>query len=248
MEQEINNRISLNIAISDILSAKAENERFIKASENKINEYKSAKDQINEQYNPIVSSDSIPYGIRQKHNLEQIFLLERCNKEAMPYENTLKKRNLYAKRLDTIMEYIKIKNSPVKSVSQTKTFEYKINSIIVAEAITYYDAAIEEIRQERIVSSKFKFYVDHLQKTNDPDYEKRIGIMPSADKFEEYEDKIGKLQEEKMILIDILRNEKFTMENTKLSDLLDTNIKNVLYLMYPSFREALNNKKGKQVA
>ncbi len=249
MEQEINNKISLNIAISDILSAKNENERFIYASEKKIAGYKDVKDQINAQYNPIVSNNSVPYAIRQKHNLEQIFLLERCNKEVMPFENNLKKRNLYEKRLNTIMDYVKIKSNPVRSVSQTKTLEYKINSIVVAEAITYYDTAIEEIRQERIVSSRFKFYVDHLQKTNDPDYEKRVDIMPSPEKFEEYETKIEALQEEKTILIDVLRTEKFTMENVKLPDLIVNNVKKILCLMYPSFKDALNNnKKGKQVA
>ena len=248
MEQEINNRISLNIAISDILSAKAENERFIEDENKKISNYNDIRTQIVEKYDPYVSGDNIPYGIRQKYHLEQIFLLERCNNEAMPYENMLKKRNLYEKRLDTIMEYIKIKNNPVRSVSQTKTCEYRINSIIVAEAITYYESAIEETRQKRIVSSKFKSYVNYLQETNNPDFEKYVGIMPSANEFKEYEDTIERLQNEKMILIDILRSEKFTMENIKLSDLLDINIKNVLYLMYPSFREALNNKKGKQVA
>ena len=74
-------------------------------------------------------------------------------------------------------------------------------------------------------------------------------MLPSNEEIESYNDKIDRLQEEKAILIDILRSEKFSMTNLKLQDLTSDNVKNVLYLMYPSFKNALNsNMKGKQAA
>ncbi len=250
MGQEINDKIALNIAISDILSAKDKNERLMEADKKKIIEYKETLKKVKSQYEPIISNKDFPYAIRQKHNLEYIFLFERCNKEIMPYENNTKKRGLYAKRLESIMDYVKAKNSSEKSISQTKALEYGINNVVVAEAITYYDTAIEEARQERIVTSKFKFYVDYLQKTKDPDYEKRVGLLPSNEEIEICEDKIARLQHEKALLIDILRSEKFTMENVNLADLMGVDVKTILYLLYPKFREEIYNqdKKGKQVA
>lgn len=248
MEQEISNTTSLRITISDILSIQKNIQTVramnIKKKQELTDEFNHEKDE----YNKTLSNKDVPYVIKQKYNLEYVFLFERYNLKTLPRDNNVKKSELYSNRLDYVLKYLNVRNSK-KSISQEKALEYAINNAVMAETITYYDANIEVARQYRIVYSKFKFYVDYLEKTNDPDYHKYVSALPSQEEMAIYDDKIERLQAEKAILIDILREEKFTMENIKLQDLTSDNVKALIMLMYPSFKEALNNnKKGKQVA
>lgn len=247
MEQEIKDKTSLRITISDILSIQKNNQKVNAMNVNKKQELTDKFKKTKVEYARIINNKEIPYVLKQKRNLEYVFTFEQYNLKVLPLENNIKKNNLYESRLDYVLKYLNAKNG--KSISQTKALEYAINNALMSEAITYYDSAIEEARQYRIVYSKFKFYVDYLDKIHDSDYEKYAEVLPSQEEVEIYDDRIDRLQREKAQLIDILRTEKFTMNNMKLPDLTSNDVKHIMCLMYPSFKEILSNdKKGKQVA
>ena len=172
MEQEINDKTSLRITISDILRIQKNNQKLEAMNLLKKKELNEVFSKTKNEYTRVLNSKDLPYSVRQKHNLEYVFLFERYNLNVMPFENNIKKRELYENRLEYVLKYLTMRNMPNKSMSKTKALEYAINNAVMAEAITYYDTAIEEARQYRIVYSKFKFYLDYLQKTYDKDYEK----------------------------------------------------------------------------
>ena len=155
MKQEINDKTSLRIAISDILGIQKNNQKLSAMNSLKKKELDIAFAKIKTEYGKILNNKDIHYSIRQKHNLEYVFLFERYNLKIMPLENNIKKRALYENRLEYVLKYLNVKNMPNKSMSQTRALEYAINNAVMAEAITSYDHAIEEARQYRIVASKF---------------------------------------------------------------------------------------------
>ena len=246
MEQK---NATLRILISDILELKKKNDAVRATS---ICNKQSLTENFYKgkvEYDRILNSD-INYTIKQKHNLEYVFLFEQFNLKNMPYENSIKKCDLYENRLEQILKYINAKYDNNKSVSKEKTLEYAINSAIVAEAINFYDKTIEEARQYRIVYSKFRLYLDYLKKIEDPSYDKYIGLLPSDEELAERDEIIESTQIEKSVLIDILRETKFDMSRLKMQDLTSQNIRLIINLMYPSFKDELAKiqKKGKQVA
>lgn len=250
MGQDNSNNSSLRILVSDILNIQKDNKiiraMYTKARQDADMNFATKKIQ----YSEMLNNKDVPYIIKQKYNLEYVFLFEQYNLKVIPLENNLRRIDLFENRLDSVLKYINIKNNPNKSISNEKALEYAINNAVTAEAINYYDSAIEEARQYRIVYSKFKFYVDYLEKNHDPDYQKYVTILPQQDELDMNDEEIDQLQFEKATLIDILRTEKFTMQNVRMPDLTGDDVNALITLMYPKFKEKLdeNFRKGKQVA
>ena len=239
----------LRIMISNILELQKKNHADRVVNVQKKQDIVDKFDLIKDIYTRALNSE-LHYVIKQKHNLEYVFLFEQFNYKVLPIENSIKMCDLYDARLEQVMKYINAKNEVNKSVSKEKTLEYAINSAVVAEVICYYDSKIEEARQYRIMYSKLKLCIDYLEKINDSSYQKYLEILPSIEEVEAYDKIIEENQTEKNLLIDILREQKFDMSKLNLPDLTNKDVLAVINLMYPNFKKELLNRreKGKQVA
>lgn len=210
------------------------------------------------EYNNVLNKKNIPYQLKEKYNLEYLFLFEQYNLKIKPFEYNMKKDELYGKRLENILIYVNAKKDKTQAEAQSRL--YAINSSVIQESIHFYNSKIDRLKQERIVNSKFKIYMDYVKNVDYGDYNKKKDLYPTEDMMEQLTLNIEELEEERNILIQVFKEQKFHISE-EILELTDPDITQVLYSMYPDFKnkvlelnekrkeEKLNNdKRGKQVA
>lgn len=206
-------------------------------------------DETQKIYSQILKNDAIDNNVKQKYYLEYSFLFEQYNQKKLPLDNYIKRSEMYSKRLENILDYIEISSNENPSFSVLRSKLYQINSVVINEAVFYYDGMIEKYKQDKIMNSKFLEYINYLKQTNG-DYQKYKDLIPTSDMLEEINLNIKRAEYEKDVLIDVFRNDKFVTPEDVMS-LAHADIPKVVDIMYPGFKEKLNsinNEKGMQAA
>ena len=202
-------------------------------------------------YDEILKREDINDKAKQKYYLEYVFLFEQYNLKKLPIDNFIKRSDMYSKRLDKLLDYIELSKGENPSYSILRSKLYGINSVIINEAVCYYDGLIEKYKQDKLMNSKFLEYINYLKSTNE-DYSKYSDFVPTEEEIETMSSNIKKAEIEKDILIDVFRNEKFIVDEDNIMSLSKADIPDVIDIMYPAFKEKLDSlgdkEKGRQVA
>ena len=204
---------------------------------------------VKKSYDKLFENEDLNEVIKRKYSLEYMFLFEQYTQKLLPHENFIKRSRLYSKRLEKILDFLEINNTPNPSFSALRSKLYQINGIVISEAVCYYDGLIEKYKQEKIMNSKFVEYISYLKKLGE-DITKYESVLPTELKNQKLELSLDQAIKERNILIEIFRNEKFSFNDSDIMLLSKADIPDVLDIMYPSFKERLSEEvmKGKQAA
>lgn len=200
---------------------------------NVTNEFSETK----KNYNRVLERKDVPYQLKEKYNLEYLFLFEQNNLKVLPFDYDTKKSELYGDRLENILKYVIAKKEKTTAEAQSKL--YSVNSSVIKEAIHYYNSKIDRLKQERIVNSKFKLYMDYIEQIDYSDYKQKLDLYPTDEVMEQLTIAIEELEQERTILVQTFKEVKFHVDEDDILELTDPDITQVLYSMYPNFKEKM---------
>lgn len=184
--------------------------------------------------------------LKEKFDLEYIFLFEQYNAKILKQDVLDKRSDLYGERLEQLLRYLVSKNSNNEILSGN--IIYAFNGSVTKESILYYNSEIEKAKQQRKLVVSFHKYMDYLEQNEISEFNKYDHLMIDSNDNEKIELSIQKLEREKAILIEVLKNTKFVVIGD-IDALTNTKIMDVLNLMYPTFNEILTttNNSEKQI-